>query len=64
MDKETNFKDDDSNIEIWTSYESDFSNKEQKWDIKTLYGKENGFSTEDQEIGVDSNEEMSSDKAI
>ena len=57
MDREPDFRDDDSDAEAWTSCESDFSNEDQEWDAETLCGGENGFSTEDQEIGADSNGE-------
>ena len=64
MDRETNFKDDNSNTETQTSWESDFNNEDQKWDAETLCGRENDFSIKDQEIGADSNKKMLSDKAI
>ena len=47
MDKEIDFKDNNSDLEAQTSYKSDFSNKDQEWDIETLYSEENGFSTKD-----------------
>ena len=47
MDRETNFKDNNSNIEALAGQESDFNNKDQEWDAETLYNRENGFSTED-----------------
>ena len=47
MDRETDFRDDDSNIEAWTSCKSDFNNKDQEWDAETLYSGENDFSTKD-----------------
>ena len=58
MDKETDFRDSDGNIEALTSWESDSSDKDQ------LYNIENCFSTKDQEIGVDSNKEILSGEAI
>ena len=64
MDRETDFRDDDSDPEAWTSCESDFSSEDQEWDAETLCGEENGFSTEDQEIGADGGEEVLSDEAI
>ena len=45
MDRETDFGDNDSNAEAWTSCESDFSNKNQEQDAETLCNRENGFST-------------------
>ena len=64
MDRETDFRDSNSNIEALAGQESDFSNKDQEQDIEILYNGENGFSTKNQEIGADSNKEISSDKAI
>jgi hypothetical protein len=64
MERETDFRDDDGNVEALAGWESDFSNEDQEWDAETLCDGENGFSTEDQEIGADSNKEMSSDEAI
>ena len=59
MDRETDFRDDNGNVEALAGWESDL-----EWDAETLCDGENGFSTEDQEIGADSNREMSSDEAI
>jgi len=59
MDRETNFKDNNGNIKALTSWGSDL-----EWDIKTLCNKGNGFNTKNQEIGVNSNKEMSNNKAI
>ena len=64
MDKETDFRDNNSNVEVFTGWENDFSNKDQEWNVKTLCDKKNSFSTKNQKIGADSNKEMSSDKAI
>ena len=47
MDRKTDFRNNNSNIEAWTSCKSDFNNKDQEWDIKTLYSKKNDFSTKD-----------------
>ena len=47
MDRETNFKDGDGNVEALTGQKSDFSNKNQEQDAGILYGGENRFSTED-----------------
>jgi hypothetical protein len=44
--------------------EADFRDEDQEWDAETLCDGENGFSTEDQEIGADSNKEILSNKAI
>ena len=46
MDRETDFRD-DGNVEALAGWESDFSNKDQEWDAKILYNKENSFSTKD-----------------
>ena len=53
MDRET-----DGNAEALTGRESDISNDDEDWDVKTLSSGENGFSIEDREIGADINEEM------
>jgi len=58
MDRETDFRDGDGNVEALTGWESDSSDEDQ------LYDGENCFSTEDQEIGADSNEEILSGEAI
>ena len=50
MDRETDFGDGNGNA--LTGRESEFGDKDQDWDG------ENDLSTEDQEIGADSNEEM------
>ena len=63
INRETDFRD-DSNVKALAGLESDFSNKDQEWDAETLYNGENGFSTEDYEIGADSNREVLSDEAI
>ena len=63
MNRETDFRN-NGNIEALASQESNFSNKDQEQDAKTLYNGENNFSTKDQEIGADSNEEILSDEAI
>ena len=47
MDREPNFRDNNSDIKAQTSCESDFSNKDQEQDIEILYSRENGFSTKD-----------------
>jgi hypothetical protein len=47
MDRETDFRDDDGNVEALAGWESDFSNKDQEWDVETLCDGENGFSAED-----------------
>ena len=47
MDRETDFKNNNSNVEAQTSCKSDFSNKDQEQDTETLYSKENDFSTKD-----------------
>ena len=47
MDREPDFRDNNSDIEAWTSCESGFSNKDQEQDADILYGGENGFSTKD-----------------
>ena len=64
MDRETNPRDNNSNVEALASQESDFSNKDQEQDIETLYNGKKGFSTKNKKIGVDSNKEILSDKAI
>ena len=46
MDRETDFKD-DGNTEAWTSWESDFSNKNKEQDVKIIYSEENNFNTKD-----------------
>ena len=63
MDRETNFRD-NGNAKAQTVWENDFSNKNEKWDIKTLCNKENNFSTKDQKIGADSNKGVLSNKTI
>jgi len=55
IDREPDFRDDNSDVEVWTSCESD---------VEILCGGENSFSTKNQEIRVDSNGEVLSDKAI
>lgn len=55
MDREIDFRDDDGNSEALTGWESD---------AETLSGGENNFSTEDQEIGVNSNGGMLSDETL
>ena len=47
MDRETDFRDNNSNVKVWTSCKSDFSNEDQEWDAKILCGEENDFSTKD-----------------
>ena len=47
MDRETDFRDDNNNIEVLAGQENDFSNKDQKWDTETLCGEENDFNAED-----------------
>ena len=44
MDREPDFKDSDGNIEVLASWKSDFSNKNQKWDVEILYNGENSFN--------------------
>jgi len=36
MDRETDFRDNNSNVEALAGWESNFSNKNQKWDAETL----------------------------
>jgi len=64
IDRETDFRDNNGNVEALAGRESDFSNKDQEWDAETLYNRENGFSTKNQEIRADSNKEILSDEAI
>ena len=47
MDRETNFRDDDGNVEAQTSQKSDFSNKNEEQDAKTMCDRENNFNTKD-----------------
>ena len=58
INRETDFRDGDSNIKALTSTESDFSNKDQECDIETLFNSKNDLSTEDQEMEADGNEEI------
>ena len=64
MDRETDFRDNNGNVEAQTSWESGLSNRDKEWDVKIIYNRENDFNTEDQEIGANSNEEILIDKAI
>ena len=44
IDRETNFRDDNGNVEALAGWESNFSNKDQEWDVKILCDGENSFT--------------------
>ena len=47
IDRETNFRDNNGNIEAWTSWESGLSDGDEEWNAKIIYNRENDFNIKD-----------------